>query len=160
MSGGIFSFLDAASPWWWVALAFGLGAFELVTFSYFLLWLSLAALSVGGVLWISPDLSGIAQFAWFAGLSIVYTAAGWAIIRKRTPQEVDTGLNSRASALVGRFAVVTGPFRGGVGPVEIDGIRWRGRLDGAASPDMGEELEVTGADGMLLTLTRRAKSAA
>ena len=43
----LFACLDGASPWWWIALALGLGAIEIVTFTYFMLWLGLAAFTVG-----------------------------------------------------------------------------------------------------------------
>ena len=72
--GVLFGFLDGASPWWWVAFALTLGAFELMTFSYFLLWLALAALATGGALWLGPEMRGMLQVALFAFLSMALTA--------------------------------------------------------------------------------------
>ncbi|MEM7506163.1 MAG: NfeD family protein [Pseudomonadota bacterium] len=150
----MFSFLDGISPWWWVAFALALGALELVTFSYFLLWLALAAVSVAGVL-VVADLGGTSQVALFAICALVYTLVGYAIVKKRGPSEQDGPLNNRAAALIGRKAVVAGPFQADMGPVEVDGIRWRGRLaPGTTTPAEGEELEITATEGMLLQLRR------
>ncbi|MEL6476208.1 MAG: NfeD family protein [Pseudomonadota bacterium] len=154
--GVLFGFLDGASPWWWVALALTLGAFELMTFSYFLLWLALAALATGGALWLGPEMSGMLQVALFAFLSMALTAIGYVFVKRRAPEEVETGLNNRTAALIGRKAVVAGPFEADTGPVEVDGIRWRGRLASGPTPEIGDVLEITGADGMLLHLSRVA----
>ena len=150
----IFTLLDGISPWWWVALALALGALELTTFSYYLLWLALAALSVGGALWVSPGLSGMGQLGLFAVLAVVWTVVGYLVVQRRAPEEVETGLNNRAAALIGRKAVVSAAFEADIGSVEIDGIRWRGRYDGADRPEPGDVLEITGAEGMTLDLSR------
>lgn len=152
----IFAFLDGISPWWWIAFALALGAVELVTFSYFLLWLALAAVSVAAAL-VVADLGGTSQVALFAICALVYTLIGYAVVKRRGPSEQDGPLNNRAAALIGRKAVVAGPFQADIGTVEVDGIRWRGRLaPGTPAPAEGEELEVTATEGMLLQLSRSA----
>ncbi|MEM8699465.1 MAG: NfeD family protein [Pseudomonadota bacterium] len=149
-----FGFLNGASPWWWVALAFALGAFELMTFSYFLLWLALGALATGGALWIMPEMSGMMQVALFAFVSMALTGLGYVFVKKRAPEEVETGLNNRAASLIGRKAVVAAAFEADAGPVDVDGIRWRGRIAGGEQPKRGEVLEITGTQGMVLELSR------
>jgi membrane protein implicated in regulation of membrane protease activity len=147
----LFAFLDGASPWWWIALALGLGVVEIITFTYFMLWLGLAALTVGIALAIFPEMAGTTQLLTFGLLSILYTGIGWAWVKRRQAEDPHPGLNRRSAAVVGRQAVVTGPFKAGVGWVEVDGVRWRARLaDGAEPPAKGATLSISGAEGMTL----------
>lgn len=149
-----FAFLDGASPWWWIATALVLGAVEIVTLTYFMLWLGLAAFSVGLILMAVPALTGTMQLLAFGVLALVYTALGWAWVLRRQRAEGAPALNRRAASLVGRQAVVAEPFRAGLGRVDVDGIRWRARLaEGAAPPHEGAELTICAADGTTLVVT-------
>ncbi|MEM7670249.1 MAG: NfeD family protein, partial [Pseudomonadota bacterium] len=125
---------------------------------YFLLWLSLASVTVAGLLWAMPDLSGLSQLATWAVSAIGYTVVGWKVFGKRRENEPLSALNNRAAALIGRHAVISDAFRSGSGPVEVDGILWRGRLaDPSAAPEPGAELLVTDADGMTLILANQVE---
>jgi len=153
MDFDLFAFLDGASPWWWIALALGLGAIEIVTFTYFMLWLGLAAFTVGVALAVFPGLSGSTQLFCFGLLAIFYTGVGWAYLRRRQEVDDQPGLNRRSAAMVGRQVVVTAPFAAGVGWVEADGIRWRARLaEGAEPPGEGVTMSVADAEGMTLVV--------
>lgn len=150
----LFALLDGASPWWWIALALGLGAIEIITFTYFMLWLGLAAFTVGIGLAVYPEMAGTTQLLSFALLSILYTAAGWAYVRRRQAEDLHPGLNRRSAAVVGRQAVVTGAFAAGVGWVEVDGVRWRARLaPDAKPPEPGATMRIASAEGMTLVVT-------
>lgn len=155
----LFAFLDGASAWWWVALALGLGAVEVVTFTYFLLWLALGAATVAALLFVSPAASGTSQVVVFALATLVYAIAGWAWLKARRSGDTVTegGLNRRAAGLVGRTAVVSVPFRAGVGKVEIDGVAWRARLASGTEdppPDAGAVLRVAATEGTTLVVAR------
>lgn len=151
----VFSFLNGISPWWWVALALGLGTIEVLTFSFFLIWPGLAALVVAVALWIFPDMSGSAQILIFAVLSAALTIAGRQWVLSKKPQTENPGLNNRASALIGRRATLIEDLEGdALGNVEVDGIRWRARLSGPDSTAAsGESLKITATDGMTLILS-------
>jgi len=150
----LFAFLDGASPWWWIALALGLGVLEMVTVTYFMLWLGLAALTVGIGLAMLPETAGTTQLLAFGLLSILYTGIGWYYVKRRQAEDPHPGLNRRSAAMVGRQAVVTDTFTAGVGWVEVDGVRWRARLaDGAPAPAPGSTMSISAADGMTLVVT-------
>lgn len=150
----VFGFLQGVSPWWWVALAIGLIAIEMLTFSFFLIWPGLAAVVVAVILWIVPDLSGNLQVMLYAIISLVLTLAGRAWVQGREPVSA-SGLNERSSQMIGRRALVIDGFdRSDLGNVEVDGIRWRARMEpGAEPPRSGATLRITGAEGMTLILS-------
>lgn len=149
----LFAFLDGASPWWWIALALGLGAIEIVTFTYFMLWLGLAAFTVGISLAIFPAMPGTSQLLSFGLLSIVYTAIGWAYVHRRQVDDAHPSLNRRAAAVVGRQGIVIEAFTAGTGTVEIDGIHWRARLaNGAATPETGATVRIAASEGMTVVV--------
>lgn len=150
----LFAWLDGASPWWWVVLALVLGAAELLTFTYFLLWIACAALTVG-VLLSLLDIGGVWQLTIFAVLGILYTLAGWVLFPRLRGQSEGAGLNERSARLIGRQAVVRSAFTAGVGAVEVDGVRWRARLaPGVEDPGVGAVIAITGAEGMTLVVAR------
>lgn len=149
----LFAFLDGASPWWWIALALGLGAIEIVTFTYFMLWLGLAAFTVAIGLMIFPDMPGTLQLTSFALLSILYTAIGWVYVHRRQAEDTHPSLNRRANAVVGRQGIVVGEFSAGMGTVEIDGIRWRATISaGGAVPEAGATVRIAAAQGMTVVV--------
>lgn len=153
----LFGFLGGISPWWWIAFAILLGIVEVLTFSFFLIWPALAAVAVGVILWIVPDLAGTWQVLIFAVLSGLFTLAGrdWAV--GVAASEKPSGLNDRAAALIGRQAVVVSGFDAGQsGTVEAGGVRWRAELaEAGAAPEAGRIVDVTGSDGMTLIVRPR-----
>ena len=151
----LFGFLDGISPWWWIAGALVLAIIEVLTFSFFLIWPGLAALAVGILMWIFPEMSGSIQVLVFSVLAVLFSWAGRAYVLNRVPSSDAPGLNQRSSQMIGRTATVIDGFAGGgLGNVEIDGIRWRARMaEGATVPKPGEVLSITGAEGMTLVLT-------
>lgn len=149
----LFGFLAGISPWMWIALGVALGAVEMATMSLFLIWPGMAAVAVGLLLWLFPEMSGTAQVVLFAALSVGLTLAGRAYIRRRGPAPSDRpGLNRRSERLVGRRGTAAEPFIGGEGAVEIDGVRWRARSAPDARLAEGAAVRVTAAEGMILTV--------
>ena len=120
-----FSVLDGASAWWWIALAIALGAVEILTFTYFLIWIALAALTVGLAMVAFP-LGGQEQVVAFAVLSILYT-----------------------EQLIGRKGKALSDFENDEGLVVIDDVRWRARL-AIGQIQKGDSLVVIDAEGMQL----------
>ncbi len=151
----VLGFLTGISPWWWVAAALALGTIEVLTFSFFLIWPALAALTVAILMWAFPGLAGSWQIVVFAVLSILYTLIGrqWVMSRQQASSE-NPELNQRSAALIGRRAVVLDGFADGhTGNVEIDGTRWRAQLSiEQPRPQPGDVLEVTGTNRMTLVV--------
>lgn len=145
-------FIANLSPWWWLAIALAIGALEMATMSFFLIWPALAALAMAGVVALWPDMSGAATISIFAILAIVLTFAGRSVVHRfGDGGGPDTGLNNRASQMVGRRARVL-ECDAGRGVVEIDGMRWSARWEDAGSAAPDSKVDVTGAEGMTLTV--------
>ncbi len=148
-----FGFLVGISPWWWVAFGVVLGALEMATMSFFMIWPALAAvvMALGLVFW--PDLSGEVQVAAFAILAVVLTFLGRGLLnRYGDAGGPESDLNDRASQMIGRHAVVA-DFTGPKGHVTIDGIRWAARWPAGEMAAEGDRVEVTDADGMVLQVS-------
>lgn len=145
-------FIANMSPWWWVAFALALGAVEMATMSFFLIWPALAALLMAGVVVAWPDLSGAALVAIFAILAIGLTFLGRSIlVRFGDGGGPDSSLNSRSKQLIGRRATVL-EWNGGDGIVEIDSIRWKAVWEDTGAAETDGKVNVTKADGMVLTV--------
>ncbi len=146
----LFEILHGISPWWWVAFGVGLGALEMATMSFFLIWPAIAAVLIGVLLWAAPAMSGEAQIAIFAGVSVILTFAGRSVLLRYGDGGAENpALNARGNLMVGRHAQVVA-FSGPEGNVTIDGVRWRAIWpeDGGAEP--GATVKVTRAEGMTL----------
>ena len=147
------AWLSGASPWWWLALGVALGAAEMLTFSYVLIWPALAALLTGLALWLAPGMGGGAQLALFAALAILSAVAGRFWMRRRGV-EPESALNRRSEQMKGRAARAVTDFDGGEGAVEVDGVRWPARL-ASGEAKMGAALVVErAADGVLIVSPR------
>lgn len=146
--------LDGMSPWWWVILAFALGSIEMATMTFFLIWLGLAALCMAGILVLAPEMSGAMQITLFSVLSVVLTFAGRYLLNKYGDGAGDSGenLNKRSAYLVGRSATVL-EFDGGMGVVEVEGMRWRAQWAESQTSVAGENVRITRADAMVLYVT-------
>lgn len=148
----ILAILTGISPWWWIAFAILLFVVEMLTFTYFVIWIAAAAAAMGLILFVAPDLSGIAQLALFAILSVTITVAGRFAMARMAPDSSggNGALNQRAARLIGRSGQARGTFDGVEGQVEVDQIIWRARLAEPATVPDGTRLTVTGAEDMTL----------
>ncbi len=149
-------FMESMTPWWWVALAFLLGALEMVSGTFVLIWLALAALCMAGLQAIGVELSFAMQTAIFAFLSIILTFGGRFLLHRfgdGAPESEQ--LNQRSQRFVGRNGKVL-EFNNGEGAIEIDGIRWRAQWEDGTSSDIGTSVRVTRAEGMTLYVSTAA----
>ena len=147
-----FAMIEGLSAWWWVALAIGLGAVEMLTMSFFLLWPALAALVVAVLVGLIPSMPGEIRVAGFAAIAIILTFVGRALMQRfGDGGGAQSTLNARSSQLVGRKGKVLS-WQSGEGSVEVDGIRWRARWDGDQVSAEGRSVEITAAEGMTLVV--------
>lgn len=142
--------LSEFSPWAWFVLGGVLLLAEIAAPGAFLLWLGLAALATGALVYVFEPSWQLAVLA-FALFSLIAIAVG----RKVTPAPGRASdrpfLNRRAQGFIGRVFTLDEPIVGGVGRVRIDDTVWR-----IAGPDTtsGTDVRVVAVDGPLLKVER------
>lgn len=147
MEAGLFTWLEALSPWWWVALGVGLGALEMVVVSFVLIWPGMAAIVMAVILWIAPGIQGEFQIALFAMLSIAIMFVGRGYLKKFGDGAPETTLNNRTKQLIGKKAKVV-DFSLGDGHIELNGLRWAAKWPEGESAEIDQIVRIIGADGM------------
>jgi membrane protein implicated in regulation of membrane protease activity len=146
------SFLMDLGPWAWIAAGVVLVALEVAAPGAFMLWLGVAALLTGLVLFLVP-------LGWeFAALLFALLATASVLVsryatRNRMAPSPEPMLNRRGDALVGRVVVLEDPIVQGRGRVRIDDTVWR--VEGADAP-AGDRVRITGVDGALLRVEKAA----
>ena len=138
------SLVDTLGIWNWWVLAGILLVVELITGTFFFLWLGAAALAVG-VMMLFADWGWQVQVSVFAVLSIVLLVGSRLLIKRG--QEEESFLNRRAARHVGRVFTLDQPIVDGRGRVKIDDTIWF-----VSGPDRPEkaQVKVTGVDGATL----------
>jgi membrane protein implicated in regulation of membrane protease activity len=139
--------LDTISThWFWLSLGLLLGVAEMVAPGFFLMWLGLAALIVGGLDYFLP-ITVAYQVAMFAILSVLTVFAGKKFLQKNPIETEDAKLNDRGARLTGEIVTVVEAITNGNGRVKVGDSVWSARGVDAA---IGSRVRVTGADGAVL----------
>jgi membrane protein implicated in regulation of membrane protease activity len=139
-------------PWWgWIVVGAMLLSSELfVPTDFFLVFLGVAALLVGGVGLAGLALPIWAQWLLFAALSLVLLGTVRSRLKKRLPA------SSRADdTLVGEIALIHERLEAGAtGSAELRGARWTARNVDASALEPGARARVERVEGLVLHLRR------
>jgi membrane protein implicated in regulation of membrane protease activity len=139
--------LLSLGPWTWIIAGVCLVGLEVLAPGAFLIWLGIAALATGLVVFLVP-MGWEVTLLLFAVLAVACVLLGRWITRDRNRPDSDAPLlNRRGDALVGRVVLLESPIDQGRGRVRIDDTVWR-----VEGPDLpaGERVKVVGVDGALL----------
>jgi len=124
--------------WGWFSLAAVLIIVEVVSPTFFFLWPGMAAICVGILAMVAPEMGFTARLAIFAVLTAAF-AIGWRYYLKRYPaQSRDSDLNQRGVQLIGQTGIVLEAIVNGRGRVRIGDSTWI-----AEGPDCPEHTPVT-----------------
>ncbi|CAI1869887.1 MULTISPECIES: NfeD family protein [Serratia] len=145
--------LIAANPlWFWLSLGGVLLAAEMLGAGGYLLWSGVAALLVGALIWLLPQLSWEWQGVIFAVLTVVVAYLWWYWLRRRPTAASGSSpvLNQRNRQLIGTRATLTEPMHNGMGRINIGDSSWRAQ----APEDLpaGTEVEVVAVEGVTLVI--------
>ncbi|MEZ5582943.1 MAG: NfeD family protein [Candidatus Competibacteraceae bacterium] len=111
--------------WHWWLLGLALIVVEILVPGTFILWLGIAALGVGVLVFLFPELSWQVQWLSFAGLTVASIFAWLLYFRKRPEHSDDPLLNRRGQQYVGRLLTLTDPIINGQGKVRVDDSIWK-----------------------------------
>ena len=141
--------------WHWLALGALLAAIEVVTPGFFLLWLGLAAIAVGLVLLLLPELAFTVQVVIFGALSIGSVMLGRHVMRRALAREdaAASMLNERGRAYVGKVYVLDLPLAQGRGRMHVGDTTWAVTLvDSTADLPAGTRVRVVDCEGPMLRI--------
>lgn len=148
---GVIHFLDGLTYWHWFAFGAALVILEIMTPTFYFIWPGIAAVVVGLLLLVMPDLSWTATLSVFGVLSVVTTLVWQSFFRPRAHDETNRiALNQRATRYIGRRAVVAAGFHSGRGPILLDDTRWQAVSESGSDLAPGMAVEIVGADGAVL----------
>jgi membrane protein implicated in regulation of membrane protease activity len=148
---GMIAFLEGLSFWHWFALGAGLMIIEILTPTFYFIWPGAAAMAVGLLLLVLPELPWTVTLSVFGTLSVVATLVWHSYFKPRGGDRAGRmALNQRSTRYIGRRAVVADGFRGARGSILLDDTRWQAVNDSGTDLAPGAPVEIVGADGVIL----------
>lgn len=134
--------------WNWWLLGIVLMTVEAIAPGFFFLWMGIAALLVGLVLILLPELAGNYQLLLFALLSVGSIVAWQLRLRRHPTRTEDPLLNRRGHQYIGRVFTLDAPAVNGYGKIRVDDSTWRVLVE--QDYPTGTRLRIVGVDGVLL----------
>ena len=144
--------LTANYGWWLLALV--LIGTELMLPGFFMLWIGIAAATMGVIMVFTPELSFMLQAILFTMLALVSCFVYWRFVRHAIDEPTDQPrLNRRAEQHIGRRYVLETAIINGQGKARVGDSLWL--VEGPELP-VGTTVEVVGVDGSTLKVQQAA----
>lgn len=149
----MWNYLQQLSFWDWLAFGTLLLILEVFGAGGYLLWIGVAAASVGVLTYLLPGLPWALQFILFGVLSVLTAVFWWRRQRSAAKPSEQPGLNRRGSELLGRQFVLLEAISGGRGKIKAGDSVWL-----VSGPDLpaGSTVKVIGQDGVILKVEAAA----
>ncbi len=136
------------STWFWWGLALALFAAEALLPGAFMLWLGFAAVMVGLLQLVLPDLGVVTEWILFGVFSLAAVGIGWRYRLLNPPAESDQPLlNRRSAQLVDQVFPLESAIVDGRGRIKVGDAFWSVQGDDLPA---GTRVRVVTVDGMLL----------
>ncbi len=137
--------------WYWWVLSLGLLAIEVLAPGFFFLWMAIAGLITGSVLFLFPSTSLEIQLLIFSVLSFVSILI-WRHYFSLHPQPTDHPLlNKRGAQYVGRTFTLVEAIDNGQGKIKVDDSIWK--VQGEDCPH-GTKVKVIAVNGTILEVEK------
>ncbi|MBL4602905.1 MAG: NfeD family protein [Emcibacteraceae bacterium] len=134
--------------WFWFILTLVLLGLEMAVPGVIFMWLAIASVIVGGLVFVDAAISWEIQFIIFSILGIISVYAGRTYLRKNPIISDDENLNDRGARYVGKKYTLERALVNGKGKIRIGDSLWLVRGD--FESDVGTSVKVTGSDGVVL----------
>ncbi|MBT3012988.1 MAG: NfeD family protein [Candidatus Thiodiazotropha sp. (ex Lucina aurantia)] len=136
--------------WHWLILAVVLMILEVFSPGAFLLWLGLAAGTVGLLLLLMPDITWQIQILLFALLSVTIIVLVRAFLQRRPIETDQPHLNRRGEQYLDRTFTLQEPIVNGEGKIHVDDTTWK--ITGEDCP-AGTQIRISGVQGVVLQVS-------
>ena len=146
--------LEEIVYWHWWVLAGVFFVLEVLSMSFFFLWLGASAVLIGLIVAVAPDISWQLQFTLWAVLSLL-GAVGWRVYKKGNPNPIKSDepkLIRRGEQYVGRTFTLEASIENGFGKVKVDDSIWK--VECAEDLPEGSKVKVTAVDGTILQVEK------
>ncbi len=137
--------------WYWLSFGLLLIVGETLGAAGFLLGAAVAALLLGAVVLLMPEMNWHEQVLSFAVLSIFFTVVYWKRFRRFNEKTDRPQLNQRLLQLVGTTHVLASPVEDGVGRLQAGDTLWKVHCKQSSLP-AGARVRVTGVKGTHLVV--------
>ncbi|BAN51163.1 NfeD family protein [Metapseudomonas resinovorans] len=143
----MWSYLQHLTYWDWLALGTLLLILEVFGAGGYLLWIGVAAASVGVLTFVLPNMHWAIQFLLFGMLSVATAVFWWQRQRSAAKPSRQPGLNQRGQEFIGRQFPLHEAISDGRGKIRAGDTVWL-----VSGPDLpvGSQVRVVGQDGVLL----------
>lgn len=111
--------------WYWFVLTVLFLVIEVVVPAFFFLWMSVASLITGIIVWIVPDLTMDIQIVIFSVLAVLAIIAWWLWGKRLKVSSDQPLLNQRGSQYIGRTFNLYEPIENGQGKIKVDDTIWK-----------------------------------
>jgi inner membrane protein len=140
-------FMAGFDYWSWWTIAIVLLVIELVAPGVFFLWIGLAAMVVGIIAFLFPEIGWQIDFVLFAVLSVVAALIGRRFWRAKAGDSPDPTLNQRGQQYVGQVLMLQAAIANGHGRANAGDSSWA-----VTGPDLpeGARVRVVGVEGAKL----------
>jgi membrane protein implicated in regulation of membrane protease activity len=151
--------MESLHPAWaWLVLGIALVVVEMLSGTFFFLFLGIGALLVALLTW-TLGIGAVAQGLWF-GAAAVVAAMAWYRLRPNPDDSIEQlagakDLNNRLARFIGRETVLEQDMRNGEGRIRLDDSYWTVRGDDMPA---GTRVRVTAVEGMTLRVQDAARS--
>jgi inner membrane protein len=111
--------------WYWFVLTVICLVIEVIIPAFFFLWMSVASLMTGIIVWIAPSISSDGQIVIFSVLAIMAIIAWWVFGKRLNIKSDQPLLNQRGSQYIGRVFNLYEPIENGEGKIKVDDTIWK-----------------------------------
>lgn len=148
---------DIAIAWYWLAGGIVIAIAEMLVPGFYMLWLGLAAVETGVVVFALPKLSLEWQGAIFAVAAVLNCIVGRVIYRRSLGPTDHPMLNRRADQYIGQTFVLTGDVADERATIRVGDTTWNVVVRDGAALRSGDHVRVVGSDGALLVVEPAAR---
>jgi hypothetical protein len=143
----LISALEGLNLWWWLGIAAVLLIAELLTGTTYILWPAASAFVTA---LFSAFVGWPVELVIFAGLGVLFLVLGDRFVKPRLKSGADSGLNTRATYLVGERVTVVSGFTEGRGRVRHGDTEWSAKTEDGSDLAVGASAVVAALDGTRL----------